>query len=251
MKKSAVTFVLIIFDIALLLVILLWPERTSQNVIPVLPSPPGPILEETPPVEPEVTEPVTETNTPPEPEQEETPPVEPEVTEPVPETTEPVPGTTEDETEEEFTLDVSAFDTRERPHIRDFKWVTEEIRAGICPEEAESFYFEESLGGWKCYVVESEADVERLANLELSGTEDDAELLIDWYYIRINKEEVSEDAAPDSVFKGNVTDEGELDTHGAGSLHITDIYRIDDHQYAFGKISWPDGISGSIYLVRP
>ena len=226
MKKSAVTFVLIIFDIALLLVILLWPERTSQNVIPVLPSPPGPILEETPPVEPEVTE-------------------------PVPGTTEPVPGTTEDETEEEFTLDVSAFDTRERPHIRDFKWVTEEIRAGICPEEAESFYFEESLGGWKCYVVESEADVERLANLELSGTEDDAELLIDWYYIRINKEEVSEDATPDSVFKGNVTDEGELDTHGAGSLHITDIYRIDDHQYAFGKISWPDGISGSIYLVRP
>ena len=226
MKKSAVTFVLIIFDIALLLVILLWPERTSQNVIPVLPSPP-------------------------EPEQEETPPVEPEVTEPVPGTTEPVPGTTEDETEEEFTLDVSAFDTRERPHIRDFKWVTEEIRAGICPEEAESFYFEESLGGWKCYVVESEADVERLANLELSGTEDDAELLIDWYYIRINKEEVSEDATPDSVFKGNVTDEGELDTHGAGSLHITDIYRIDDHQYAFGKISWPDGISGSIYLVRP
>lgn len=226
MKKSAVTFVLIIFDIALLLVILLWPERTSQNVIPELPSPPGPILEETPPVEPEVTE-------------------------PVPGTTEPVPGTTEDETEEEFTLDVSAFDTRERPHIRDFKWVTEEIRAGICPEEAESFYFEESLGGWKCYVVESEADVERLANLELSGTEDDAELLIDWYYIRINKEEVSEDATPDSVFKGNVTDEGELDTHGAGSLHITDIYRIDDHQYAFGKISWPDGISGSIYLVRP
>ena len=63
--------------------------------------------------------------------------------------------------------------------------------------------------------------------------------------------EVSEDATPDSVFKGNVTDEGELDTHGAGSLHITDIYRIDDHQYAFGKISWPDGISGSIYLVRP
>ena len=244
MKKSAVTFVLIILDIALLLVILLWPERTSQNVIAVTPSPPGPILEETPPVEPEVTEPVTETNTPPEPEQEETPPVEPEVTE-------PVPGTTEDETEEEFTLDVSAFDTRERPHIRDFKWVTEEIRAGICPEEAESFYFEESLGGWKCYVVESEADVERLANLELSGTEDDAELLIDWYYIRINKEEVSEDATPDSVFKGNVTDEGELDTHGAGSLHITDIYRIDDHQYAFGKISWPDGISGSIYLVRP
>ena len=65
------------------------------------------------------------------------------------------------------------------------------------------------------------------------------------------EEEVSEDATPDSVFKGNVTDEGELDTHGAGSLHITDIYRIDDHQYAFGKISWPDGISGSIYLVRP
>ena len=226
MKKSAVTFVLIIFDIALLLVILLWPERTSQNVIPVLPSPPGPILEETPPVEPEVTE-------------------------PVPGTTEPVPGTTEDETEEEFTLDVSAFDTRERPHIRDFKWVTEEIRAGICPDEAESFSFEESLGGWKCYLVDDGMGVERLANMELSGSGDDIGVLFDWYYTRINKDEDFEDNSPDSVFRGHVTEEGEVDAEGPGRLRLTDIYRIGDHQYAFGNISWPDGMNGRIYLVRP
>lgn len=222
MKKSAATFVLLILDVALLLMILLWPEKTSQSVIADTITPPGPVQEETPPAETEETE-----------------------------ETEPVSETTEQESEDEVIPAVSAFSTRERPHIRDFKWITEEIRAGICPDEAESFSFEESLGGWKCYLVDDGMGVERLANMELSGSGDDIGVLFDWYYTRINKDEDFEDNSPDSVFRGHVTEEGEVDAEGPGRLRLTDIYRIGDHQYAFGNISWPDGMNDRIYLVRP
>ena len=221
-KKSAATFVLLILDVALLLMILLWPEKTSQSVIADTITPPGPVQEETPPAETEETE-----------------------------ETEPVSETTEQESEDEVIPAVSAFSTRERPHIRDFKWITEEIRAGICPDEAESFSFEESLGGWKCYLVDDGMGVERLANMELSGSGDDIGVLFDWYYTRINKDEDFEDNSPDSVFRGHVTEEGEVDAEGPGRLRLTDIYRIGDHQYAFGNISWPDGMNDRIYLIRP
>ena len=54
-KKSAATFVLLILDVALLLMILLWPEKTSQSVIADTITPPAE-TEET-----EETEPVSET----------------------------------------------------------------------------------------------------------------------------------------------------------------------------------------------
>ncbi len=164
------------------------------------------------------------------------------------------PGTgTEGLTEEESLRDVSAYDTHELPNIKDFEWVTMEILNGECPEEAEEIYFEESLGGWKCYIMDDATEMERLANMELWGTMEDLELRFDWYYLRRGGKggEAFEDNAPDSVFHGIVNDAGEIEAEGPGRVRVTDIYAIGDHMYAFGKLNWPDGIVGYLFLVRP
>ena len=154
---------------------------------------------------------------------------------------------------EETSNPVPVYDTDELPKIKDFKWVTTEIQNGVCPDEAESLYFEEVLGGWKCYIIDDETGLERLANIHISGTWENLTLSIDWYYVRIGGKdgEVSEDNTPDSVFTGSVNDDGEIDVTGPGRVYLTDIYRIGDHQYAFGTIYWADGMTGGIYLVRP
>ena len=166
-----------------------------------------------------------------------------------------VPETSPAATEESETFrDISAYNTKELPHINDFKWVTPEILNGVCPDEAEILYFEETLGGWKCYIIENETEVERLANMELTGgTMEEMQLRFDWYYTRSGGKdgEVYEDNSPDSVFEGYVNDDGEIEAEGPGRIRVTDIYVIGDHMYAFGTISWPDGISGSLLLVRP
>ncbi len=178
------------------------------------------------------------------------------------ESTGPNPGTenwltpgmeTEGLTEEESLRDVSAYNTHELPNIKDFKWVTMEILNGECPEEAEEIYFEESLGGWKCYIMDDATEMERLANMELGGTMEAIELHFDWYYVRRGGKggEVVEDNAPDSVYHGFVNDAGEIEAEGPGRIRVTDIYAIGDHMYAFGTLHWPDGIVGYLFLVRP
>ncbi len=149
-------------------------------------------------------------------------------------------------------FDASLYDTHELPNIKDFKWVTSDILAGVRPDDAEAIVFEESLGGWKCYIFESETVVEHLANAELTGSVDNLILNIDWYYTRAGEEkDVFEDNSPDSVYKGYADEAGGIYVQGAGAVHLTDIYRIGEHQYAFGSISWPDGIGGRLMLVRP
>lgn len=160
---------------------------------------------------------------------------------------------TKDYVQMENIRDVSQYDTKDLPHIKDFKWITPEIKAGECPKEAEEIFLEESLGGWKCYIIDNETKMERLANIWIYGREEDIDLTIDWYYIRSGGKggDAYEDNAPDSVFTGYVNEAGELEAQGPGSIRVTDIYAIGDHMYAFGTIGWPDGIKGSLFMVRP
>ena len=162
-------------------------------------------------------------------------------------------NTSSEQTVEETAKDINVYDTDELPTIKDFKWITPEIQNGVCPDESESLYFKEILGGWKCYIIDDETGMERLANIHISGTWEDLTFTFDWYYVRIGGKEgeVSEDNTPDSVFTGSVNEAGEIEATGPGRVLITGVYRIEDHQYAFGKIYWPDGMTGEIYLVRP
>ncbi len=146
-------------------------------------------------------------------------------------------------------FDVTPFDTREKARLEDFNWVTSDIVAGICPPEAEDMVFIEALGGWKCYIWDA-TGTERLANMDFSGTEEALTLRFDWNYIHLGSEDQGyDDNTPDSVFRGSLV--GNVEATGAGKVILTDFYRIDDHQYAFGTIMWPDGISGHLMLVRP
>ena len=38
---------------------------------------------------------------------------------------------------------------------------------------------------------------------------------------------------------------------GPGSISITDFWHENDHEYAVGRMTWPDGIPAVIFLVRP
>ena len=283
MKKSILTPILAVIDIALLVLIVVsarsvgngptdTPAATAEVSIAEVTSPAETetvispaetsvrqTQEETTESIPEVTavpgSSVPETQTDPEPTAEETLPASAESTEMPPGSENWLsPGTeTKDHTEEENFRDVSAYDTYERPHINDFKWVTKEILAGECPEEAEKIHFEESLGGWKCYIIDDATGMERLANMELSGTMEALELHFDWYYMRIGGKggEAYEDNSEDSVFRGRVNDSGEIEAEGPGRIYVTDIYAISDHMYAFGTLHWPDGIMGYLFLARP
>jgi len=145
------------------------------------------------------------------------------------------------------------YNTFETPDINDFSWVTSEILNGVFPLEAEDVDLENSLGGWKCCILDHESDTEWFGNMELIGTADNLCLRLDWYCVRTGGEEgeVSADESPDSIFFGSVNEDGAIEVIGPGRILITDCYRIGNHQYASGFYFWEDGVSSNIFFVRP
>lgn len=159
------------------------------------------------------------------------------------------PGTQDAEPSSVSFSDAVSFDTSERPSAADFTWITPEIIAGTCPAGSVDMDFPEALGGWKCYIWDSEG-IERFANMDFAGTVDNIRLTFDWYYTYVGSQGRGyDDNTPDSVYKGSLA--GNVEAYGAGKVVLTDFYRMDGHQYAFGTIQWPDGISGHLTLVRP
>ncbi len=142
------------------------------------------------------------------------------------------------------------FDTSEPPTLADFMWITPDIINGICPPDEQAMMFDEALGGWKCYIWDEYA--ERFANMYFEGTQDDLTLTFDWHYISVGSDEaVFEDTTPDFVYHGTLASSGNVEAEGSGRVVLTDFYRLDDHQYAFGSMYWPDGMTSHLMLVRP
>ena len=246
MKSTKLTIILAVTDILLLAAILFLPSPDAKTGSDPVEETVTPVVTGAPKSEAKITPEPVETPIP-----DETP---------IPNSDRPLPDDEEnpfpDEDEvilEQTGLDVSLYDTDELPTINDFKWVTQDILDGKCPDEAKEMLFEDSLGGWKCYIKDHETETERLASAKLSGTEENLKLEIDWYYARTGGKEgqVNEDTTADSVYEGFVNDKGQLEAYGQGNIYLTDIYVMDDHMYAFGTIGWPDGVEGDIMLVRP
>lgn len=112
-------------------------------------------------------------------------------------------------------------------------------------------------GGWKAYILDdpagvfSEYSVERFANISISGSTDEPEVLVDWSYVVFGDTgEGMDDAMGDSVYKGT-WDDGTIDAYGAGRIVLYDFYYDDGKEYAVGAVMWPDGVDGAIALVRP
>lgn len=117
--------------------------------------------------------------------------------------------------------------------------------------------FDAVKGGWKAYILDdpagvfSEYSVERFANISISGSAGEPEVLVDWSYVVFGDTgEGMDDAMPDSVYNGT-WDDGTIDAYGAGRIVLYDFYYDGGKEYAVGAVMWPDGVDGAIALVRP
>ena len=143
-----------------------------------------------------------------------------------------------------------SYSTDERPKIGEFKWMTGETDKGNAPAGAARITdFGKLTGGWKAYMYGG--NLERLLNVTIDAGQSGAQVTLDWYYIRDNKQDKAfEDTTASSTFTGTF-DGGMLDAMGSGRITLTAFWEQDGHQYATGSFMWPSGETEVIALVRP
>jgi hypothetical protein len=161
----------------------------------------------------------------------------------------------ESQTPEASSVDLS---TEERPDLEDFLWYTEDVFYNGVPADAaiiDSIKY--TTGGWKGLIIydpdnDYGENAMEFLNVNISGTEDDLSLTLDWYLMFISGEGSSFDETDmeDTVFSGK-WESGGLWASGAGTIRLTQFYKLNDKQYTIGTMDTPDGIPAFIALVRP
>ena len=142
------------------------------------------------------------------------------------------------------------------PDRTDFQWVTADVLYGSLPVNLDALSFAEIPGTWKGYIITDpentqNAKVEQYVKVVVSGTQDNTEIILDWYYTFVESEEKGyDDNALDSVFSGSM-ENGKITAYGPGMLELTHLWLADGKQYASGTLSWPDGMPAVIFMVRP
>lgn len=111
------------------------------------------------------------------------------------------------------------------------------------------------LGGWKAWIVSNPSDIDHqvydLTNINISGTENDLTVKLDWnYYYIIDSGDEGYSTENDSVYKGTWSDTG-IYAEGPGSISFYEFEYDNGKEYGLGKVSYPDGSYGYIALVRP
>lgn len=176
---------------------------------------------------------------------------------------------TEEETKETETMtqkpeypSADEFSTADIPSlgdVSDFRWnaVDGGSWANLSGEALRLNDFDAVKGGWKAYILDdpagvfSEYSIERFANIVISGSASEPEVLVDWVYVVFGDTgEGQDDSMSDSVYDGT-WDGGLLDAYGAGRIVLYNFYYENGREYAVGSIMWPDGVDGAIALVRP
>ena len=159
--------------------------------------------------------------------------------------------------EEIHLYDLQDYETFEPATLADFNWVTYDIAHGILPtgmDRLESF--EEIEGGWKLYIIdepsgENSTTMERLCRCAFGVDANGRCIGIRWDYIHnYHTDEGWDDKTSDSFFYGP-WDNGVFSGIGPGSITITDFWHANNHEYAVGRMTWPDGVPAVIFLVRP
>ena len=161
---------------------------------------------------------------------------------------EPTPGPAHDP------LDYETFDVAT---LADFQWVTYDIAHGILPSGMERLEdFEEIEGGWKLYLIDDPdgqfgSSMERLCRCAFGVDANGRGIGIRWDYVHDTSTDTGyEESSPDSFYYGSF-ESGVFDGLGPGSVRITDFWVADGHEYAVGKMIWPDGVPALMFLVRP
>ena len=154
--------------------------------------------------------------------------------------------------------DPAQYNTSDMSKMADFQWITYEIMYGYVPDDVELLTnVQEITGGWKAYIVddysgENSVYIERLCNCYVSGTSQDLEVCIQWDYLfnGASDESYSEKDYQASYFNGSWSD-GSLYATGSGSITFSGFWYKDGKEYALGTMTWVDGLTSTVYLVRP
>ena len=149
------------------------------------------------------------------------------------------------------------YETFKEATLADFTWVTYDIAHGILPSGLDRLeHFEEIEGGWKMYIIDDldgtyDSPMERLCRCAFGVDANGRGIGIRWDYIHnYHTDEGWDDKTSDSFFYGP-WDNGVFSGIGPGSITITDFWHENDHEYAVGRMTWPDGVPAVIFLVRP
>ncbi len=149
------------------------------------------------------------------------------------------------------------YETFKEATLADFTWVTYDIAHGILPSGLDRLEnFEEIEGGWKMYIIDDpdgtyDSPMDRLCRCAFGADANGRCIGIRWDYTHnYHTDEGWEDKTSDSFFYGP-WDNGVFSGIGPGSITITDFWHANDHEYAVGRMTWPDGIPADIFLVRP
>ena len=148
--------------------------------------------------------------------------------------------------------------TKERPNLEDFLWYTEDVFYDGVPTDAAIIdNVQYTMGGWKGIIIydpdnKHGANAMEFLNVNISGTENNLSLTLDWYLMFISGqgEGLDETDMEDTVFSGK-WENGGLWASGAGTIRLTQFYELNGKQYAIGTMDTPDGIPAFIGLVRP
>ena len=154
--------------------------------------------------------------------------------------------------------DPEAYEAADMPTLADFTWVTQDAMDGKVPADAEPLTdFREVTGNWKAYIVDITRDsngsymVETFLGISVAGSAEKSKLTFDWICTYNGRTgENYEDSSPDTEFEGAWSDGG-IEALGTGMAEFTAFYYQDGKEYALGKMHWPDGVTGSLMMVRP
>ena len=165
---------------------------------------------------------------------------------------------TTNEPEPEPTSDPRSYDTADTPVVGEFTWFSNDMMNGIAPEGIKRIADVAAVtGGWKAYIYnyaiagnEYSQPSEELLNVYIDAGKGGTTLTFDWYYTRGGDGQTYKNAQPSTEYAG-AWKGGAVEALGMGSVRLSDFWEQDGHQYAIGRIGWPDGVDAAIGLVRP
>ncbi len=147
------------------------------------------------------------------------------------------------------------YSTYERPAFDQFEWCYgQNGMIKDVPEGAEELSNPFSWsGGWKCMVIYENSNdtfVREIDNADINVYEDgSADLTMDWYYIEVNNEPLSEETMEDTIFSGGVK-KGKLVVTGSGKITMKHLWKENGAEYAVGDFMLPDGTTVYIAMTR-
>lgn len=153
--------------------------------------------------------------------------------------------------------DPARYSTTEMSRLQDFLWVTQDIAHGSLPAGNDRLTsFDELLGVWKAWIIDDlngqyGSGIERLCSVNFVKDANGNGMTFNWFYVHNTKiDEGYDDNTPPTTFYGEMQN-GRFYGLGTGSVDMPDFYVLNGHEYAVGTLHWPDGIQGTVFLVRP